>query len=317
VLRDAVASFAQAHFGVDRVYTATRLDSKLPDGWPVRVLAGVESLALLHQGNLVVRADLVEVKGVTGKPDGRARISQILSNKLGQGQTFRVSVTYDEKFDPLAALPSPQDCARQLNTILAQQKITFAPGSAEIDDAARKVVDALAEVLTGCPALEMEVAGHTDSQGSEGGNRALSQARAEAVLTALQGRRLQVAAFIAKGYGEDHPIADNTTEAGREENRRIEFTLLSAPEPEVEVSPVAAAAAAVAAQQSTGTPSQSTPENAPGDGAVLSTSGPGTQLAQAAVDPVNGAVRSIAINEEGALVFEPSDESYRRPRRRP
>lgn len=256
MLRAAADSYAKSQFGADRVYTATRLDEDLPDGWPVRVLAGLESLAVLHHGTLTVRADTVEVAGVTGKPDGRARISQILSDKLGQGKTFRINISYDQKFDPLAALPSPQECAADLNAIMKRRKITFAPGSAEIETSASKIIDALAEVLGNCPPLEMEISGHTDSQGSDSGNRALSQARAEAVLTALQGRRLQVASFTAKGYGEDAPIADNATEVGREANRRIEFKLLSAPEKVTPPSPVELAESAMAEQQEPQTPEQ-------------------------------------------------------------
>ena len=74
----------------------------------------------------------------------------------------------------------------------------------------------------------MEVAGHTDSQGSDEGNRKLSQARAEAVITALSARRVLTRNLTPKGYGESQPIADNDTEKGREANRRIEFVLLDA-----------------------------------------------------------------------------------------
>lgn len=248
--RTAVDSFARAFFGADSVYTATRLDPDLPDGWPVRVLAGVEALSFVEEGSLLVRADLVEVTGITGNPDASARISQILSDKLGPGKTFKVDVRYDEERDPQKALPTPEECAAKLNAIVAAQKITFEPGSAEIDAAARSVIDALAAVLTDCPDLKIEIAGHTDAQGSEGGNLALSQARAEAVLVALQGRRLAVEGFRARGYGETVPLADNATEEGREANRRIEFTLLgedgnpvgTAVGPTAEAAPAAAAA---------------------------------------------------------------------------
>ncbi|MCU0803302.1 MAG: OmpA family protein, partial [Rhodobacteraceae bacterium] len=57
----------------------------------------------------------------------------------------------------------------------------------------------------------------------------LSQARAEAVLIALQGRGVDVSAMTAQGYGEATPIAENDTDTGREANRRIEFTLLGLP----------------------------------------------------------------------------------------
>ncbi|WP_435259962.1 OmpA family protein [Thioclava sp. FR2] len=230
-LRDAVDSFAQARFGVGKVQTLTRLDEDLPDGWPIRVLAGLEALEQVVEGDLLVRMDLVELKGVTGSQSARDRISQILSDKLGQGETFRISVRYDEDLDPLAALPTPEECAEDVQAVLKKRKITFPPGSAEIDGTAATIMDALAEVLSDCPAIRMEIAGHTDSQGSEGGNQALSQARAEAVLLALQGRGVDVSGLSARGYGEAVPIEDNGTEAGREANRRIDFTLLEQPQP--------------------------------------------------------------------------------------
>ena len=231
LLRDAVDAFARAAFGDAAVYTATRLDAGLPDGWPVRVLAGLAALAELDQGALVVRADVVEVTGVTGSQDAKGRITQILSGKLGQGQTFKVNVRYDEALDPIASIPTPEECAARLNAVIARTKITFTPASAEIATTARPVLDALATILVTCPPMTMEIAGYTDAQGSEGGNQALSQARAEAVLVALQGRRVDVSNMTALGYGETFPIADNSSEDGREANRRIDFVLKGASEP--------------------------------------------------------------------------------------
>ncbi|GAB1364872.1 OmpA family protein [Rhodobacter sp.] len=225
VQQAAVDAFARSAFGASKVYVATRLDADLPDGWPVRVLAGLEALAALHDGSLLVRADLVEVKGVAGSQDARAKVTQILSGKLGQGQKFKVDVTYDKELDPFAALPTPQECAASVAAVVKTQKITFTPGSAEISSDSLPVIARLADVLKNCPGLPMEIGGHTDAQGSESGNKALSQARAEAVLLALQGRRVDVSAMKAVGYGEGVPIADNGTEDGREANRRIEFVL--------------------------------------------------------------------------------------------
>ncbi len=226
--RTAVDAYARAAFGNDVVRTATRLDDTLPDGWPVRVLAGLEALAELDEGTLLVRADLVEVTGVTGSQAARSRMTQILSGKLGPGQTFKVNVRYDEALDPLASIPTPEECAADVNAVIARTKITFTPASAEIATTARPVLDALAAILKACPAMTMEIGGYTDSQGSEGGNQALSQARAEAVLVALQGRRIDISGMTAVGYGEANPIADNGTDAGREANRRIEFALKGA-----------------------------------------------------------------------------------------
>jgi OmpA-OmpF porin, OOP family len=223
--RDAVDAFAKAKFGSTDVYTATRLDPNLPQGWPVRVLAGIEALAELENGNLTVRTDTVEVAGVTGSQTAQDRITQTLSAALGQGARFRVIVSYDEELDPLAALPTPAECKTEIDSATARQKIIFTPGSAEIAATAQSTIAALADVLTDCPGIALEIAGHTDAQGSEGGNLALSQARAEAVRIALEGRGVDVSGITAKGYGEAVPIADNDTVPGREANRRIEFTL--------------------------------------------------------------------------------------------
>jgi OOP family OmpA-OmpF porin len=224
-LRDAVSSFAAARFGAGDVYVATRLDPDLPEGWPVRVLAGLQALSELNEGRVTVRADTVEVTGVTALAGARAAITRTLSVGLGQGQAFTVEVRYDEALDPQAALPTPQECVTALNGILQKQKIAFAPGSAEIESAARDTMDALADQMRKCPDIAMEIGGHTDSQGRDSSNLALSQARAEAVLLGLQGRRVLVGSLTAVGYGETRPLADNESPSGRETNRRIEFTL--------------------------------------------------------------------------------------------
>ena len=78
-----------------------------------------------------------------------------------------------------------------------------------------------------CLEAPIEIGGHTDSQGREEMNLNLSKARAEAVLTALRGARVKLKSLTAEGYGETQPIADNSTEEGREANRRIEFRLLT------------------------------------------------------------------------------------------
>lgn len=227
-MQAAVSSFAKARFGVDKVYVATLPDPTLPDGWTERVLAGLQALATLDNGRVLVRPDTVEVSGVSGQKTASDTISQLLSERLGQGKTFKVDVTYDKALDPMAGLPTPQECLERVDAVLAKQKITFDPGSAEIASAAAPVMDGLVQALKNCTAIRMEIGGHTDAQGSTQGNLTLSQARAQAVLVALQGRQVDVSGMRAVGYGEGVPIADNGTEAGREANRRIEFTLIDA-----------------------------------------------------------------------------------------
>lgn len=224
-MRDVVDGFARARFGADAVTILARLEPGLPDGWTVRVLAGLDALGELAEGRVRIRPGVVELSGVTGNPEATALLSRALAERLGPGADFRLALRYDARFDPAAGRPSPEECLARIAAIQAERKITFAPGSAEIAPAAAATLDAIAEVLRGCGEPPLEIAGFTDSQGREEMNLRLSQSRAEAVLAALLARRVPVAGMVAKGYGAAEPIADNRTEAGREANRRIEFRL--------------------------------------------------------------------------------------------
>lgn len=243
--RNAAESFATARFGTDSVHNAARLDEALPGNWSLRVLAGLEALSLLSNGAVVVAPDLITVSGNTGREDASARIAGFLAQKLGDGQRFDIKVTYLEKLDPVASLPSPEECELSVNEILRNRKITFEPGSDTPAASAQAVLDDIATVLKECgDDIKFEIGGHTDSQGRESMNQALSQARAAAVLTGLRERRLLTAAYRAVGYGEAQPIATNDTEEGREANRRIEFKLIR---PEATTSDEESALDAVAA----------------------------------------------------------------------
>lgn len=235
-VREVVESYAVARFGAGQVDAATRIDPDLPEGWPVRVLAALESLAKLAHGQAVVRPDTLSVRGTAGDRGARAAIARILAAKLGDGASFEIEVAYEARLDPLAALPTPAECVAAITAILAERKITFAPGSAEISADAYPILDRIAAELKRCADVPIEIAAHSDSQGRDEMNLALSQERAESVLAALMGRRVPTGNLTAVGYGESRPIADNATEEGREANRRIEF-VLAAPAARAEPDP--------------------------------------------------------------------------------
>jgi OOP family OmpA-OmpF porin len=226
-VEEIVGSYARAQFGSEDVYLATRDDADLPTDWPVRVLAGLETLAMLDHGSVIVQEDYLELRGVSGVKTASDDVSRILADKLGDNENFEISVRYDELLDTTLNIPTPEECVDRLNGILALGKITFDPSSADISDSAQGTVDAIAEIAKQCERVQMEIGGHTDSQGREVMNQDLSQQRADAVLIGLQQRRVRTGNMTARGYGETQPIADNKTEEGREANRRIEFKLLT------------------------------------------------------------------------------------------
>ncbi len=225
-IRGAVVAFARARFGSEAVTLEARLDPDLPSGWSVRALTALEALAELHEGAVTMRADRIELTGVSGNPDASDQVTRVLTDGLGQEARFAIRVRYDEELDPVAQAPTPERCEARVQAILAERKITFAPGSARLDEDSRAILDDIAEILRECGELPLEIAGHTDSQGRAESNLALSQNRAETVVNALLERRVLVAGMVARGYGQDHPIADNATAAGREANRRIEIALI-------------------------------------------------------------------------------------------
>ena len=230
VARQTIDSFAKARFGSSSVRTAARVDENLPAQWSIRVLAGLEVLTHLNNGTVTVTPDDVAVRGVTGSQTATADISRLLSEKLGEAAEFAIDIKYDKKLDPLLGLPSPEECESQIAEIMSVTKIAFQPGSADIDSGSEQVMDQIAAVLRKCEDIAFEIGGHSDNQGRDSMNLELSQARAQTVLNELRDRRILTANYVAKGYGEEKPIADNGTEAGREANRRIEFKLIAAAE---------------------------------------------------------------------------------------
>ena len=74
--------------------------------------------------------------------------------------------------------------------------------------------------------VRLEVQGHTDDVGNDGANLDLSQRRAEAVVRWFTTHGVDAARLRAAGYGESRPVAENASDAGRAENRRVEFQLV-------------------------------------------------------------------------------------------
>ena len=104
-------------------------------------------------------------------------------------------------------------------------KIEFETGSANIKPGSYKLLDEIFESAVVAEGLKLGVYGHTDNQGSDDINVPLSQKRAESVKSYLLKKGLKQSQIEAKGYGSEKPIADNSTEAGRSKNRRVEIVL--------------------------------------------------------------------------------------------
>lgn len=103
--------------------------------------------------------------------------------------------------------------------------VTFATNSADVKSNFYSVLNSVSLVLEEYEKTVVEVAGHTDNRGSETYNQSLSVRRAASVGQYLGTQGLEHMRLITVGYGESRPIADNDTDAGRQQNRRVELTL--------------------------------------------------------------------------------------------
>jgi outer membrane protein OmpA-like peptidoglycan-associated protein len=104
--------------------------------------------------------------------------------------------------------------------------VTFATDSADLSPAFFNVLNSVGKVLAEYEQTVVEVAGHTDSTGSDAHNLGLSQRRAAAVTAYLSAQGVMQQRMITLGMGEARPIADNSTAMGRQANRRVEITMV-------------------------------------------------------------------------------------------
>ena len=113
--------------------------------------------------------------------------------------------------------------AAEIRAAMTLKGVRFKTGSATLDPTSVAVLEEVAASLKAWPHVKVEIQGHTDDVGAAEANRNLSARRAEAVRNYLAGAGVEPARMTAVGYGEDLPVADNTTEAGRLANRRVEL----------------------------------------------------------------------------------------------
>jgi outer membrane protein OmpA-like peptidoglycan-associated protein len=103
--------------------------------------------------------------------------------------------------------------------------VLFAVNSSALKPGAYDEMDRVARVLNQYPQTGILIAGHTDSTGSAEYNQKLSERRAEVTKNALAGMGVNPTRMSTMGYGKSRPVADNSTEAGRQMNRRVEIVI--------------------------------------------------------------------------------------------
>jgi len=173
---------------------------------------------------LVVTAGCASHRAET-EPSGRVtrRDKTVKGGAVGAG----VGAYMDAQEERLARIPGTHVERVEQDTLLLRfdSDILFQPDSAQLGPAARGTVEEVADVLSDYRKTAVVVQGHTDSTGPANHNLNLSQRRAETVESALVSHGVAPQRVVASGYGETMPVATNSSERGRQLNRRVEILL--------------------------------------------------------------------------------------------
>lgn len=216
-LRGAVpADAARRYFGVVAGEVPTdnlTVSSDLPDDFINDAVAGLRTLVALESGRLSFDGRTWSLAGAA--IDEPARMAALAA--LPSTDAFATDLTL---------LPPLEVCKDKVAAFAARNAILFQSGSARITPESAPALDELAGYLKACPEATVHVEGHTDADGDEQLNLALSVMRAEAVVDQLIARAVEADRLYAIGYGESLPVESNDTLAGKQANRRIAFTVL-------------------------------------------------------------------------------------------
>ncbi|MEO5807232.1 OmpA family protein [Devosia sp.] len=187
-----------------------------PEDFLISTEAGLRALLLLSEGRLSFATGVWSLSGKAVDQKTKDIVAAAIA-ALPNGANWKLDV---------AAPPVLDVCREAVTAFMANNTILFQSGAALIADESQPALDDLATDLALCPDNVVQIEGHTDADGDDNLNLALSVARAESVVNALISRNILAARLYAVGYGETKPIASNETTAGKRQNRRIVISVL-------------------------------------------------------------------------------------------
>jgi len=216
----ALAAAAGRKFFNEKVVDNIKASLGAPSGFANAVVPALGALSRLSTGTLVVSDREVKLSGDAFFDAAAAQIRAGLKD-FPQGWQFKAEISVK----PASAPVDGTVCQQLFSGLLAKGKIRFDSGRATIDPDSAGLLDRLIETALRCPSANIEIAGHTDADGEDDFNQALSEKRAQAVTDFLVKAGLPAERFTAMGYGSTQPVASNDTDEGKAQNRRIDFVV--------------------------------------------------------------------------------------------
>jgi OmpA-OmpF porin, OOP family len=215
----AIAAAAERKFFSEKVVDNLKASIGAPTGFAAAVVPALGALSRLSTGTLVVSDREVKLSGDAFYDGAAAQIRGGLPKEFPQGFQLKADISVKPESAPV----DPTVCQQLFSELLAKGKIRFDSGRATIDPDSAGLLDRLIEIALRCPTANIEIAGHTDADGEDAFNQALSEKRAQAVTDYLVKAGLPASRFTATGYGSTQPVATNDTDEGKAQNRRIDF----------------------------------------------------------------------------------------------
>lgn len=222
--RTRLSDAAGLKFGAFAIDDRLQVASGAPEGFATAALAALQALSRLEDASVDLVDAKVSVAGLALTPPAQEAIADNLTEALPQG--FAIERQIEIKRLPSESLDEA-GCQDELNRLVATNTILFETAEAGIAAHSHGFLDRIAFSAQRCGDARLEISGHTDSDGAEAFNLALSKQRAEAVLAYLSAAGVVSDRLEAIGFGESRPVGDNETEAGKAENRRIEFRVVN------------------------------------------------------------------------------------------
>jgi OOP family OmpA-OmpF porin len=216
----ALVAAAGRKFFNEKVVDNIKASLGAPSGFANAVVPALGALSRLSTGTMVVSDREVKLSGDAFYDAAAAQIRAGLKD-FPQGWQFKADISVK----PASAPVDGTVCQQLFSGLLAKGKIRFESGRATIDPDSAGLLDRLIETALRCPSANIEIAGHTDADGEDGFNQALSEKRAQAVTDFLVKAGLPAERFTAMGYGSTQPVASNDTDEGKAQNRRIDFVV--------------------------------------------------------------------------------------------
>jgi len=217
----AALAAAGRKFFSEKVVDSLKASVGAPAGFANAVVPALGALSRLSTGTLVVSDREVKLSGDALHEAAAGQIRAGLGKDFPQGWQFKPEISVK----PAAAPVDATVCQQLFSELLGKARIRFESGKAEIVADSAGLLDRLIETALRCPNTNIEIAGHTDTDGDEAANQTLSEQRAQAVTDYLVKAGLPANRFTAVGYGPTQPIAGNDTDQGKAQNRRIDFVV--------------------------------------------------------------------------------------------